>query len=119
MAKQSIPSPEEALAGMAKTGAPRQPMYKDGVKFSAGKPKKGTLVKKGNTAAGDPYSQPVGIRKNVPAGRDRNGAAYSIKTSYLKSTSPEAASTQANGRKFKSVINRTNPNFSDGVATSY
>jgi len=56
MAKSSIPSPEEALAGMAKTGAPRQPMNKDGVKFSAGKPKKGTLVKKGNTAAGDPYA---------------------------------------------------------------
>ena len=117
MAKSSIPSPEEALAGMAAQG--RTPMNKDGVKFSAGVPKKGTLVKKGNTAAGDPYAQPVGIRKNVPAGRDRNGAAYGIKTSYLKATSPEAGMTQANGRKFKSAINRTNPNFSDGVATSY
>jgi len=119
MAKSSIPSPEEALAGMAKTGAPRQPMNKDGVKFSAGVPKKGTLVKKKNTAAGDPYAQPVGIRKNVPSSRDRNGAAYGIKTSYLKSNSPEAGATQANGRVFKSAVNRTNPNFSEGVATSY
>jgi hypothetical protein len=46
MANSSIPSPEEALAGMAKTGSPRQPMNKEGVKFSAGVPKKGTLVKK-------------------------------------------------------------------------
>lgn len=119
MAKQSIPTPEEALAGMAKTGAPRQPMNKDGVKFSVGGPKKGTLVKKGHSKSQDPYAQPVGIRSNVPAGRDRNGAAYGIKTSYLKSTSPEAGLTQANGRRFKSAINRTNPNFSDGVATSY
>lgn len=119
MAKSSIPSPEESLAGMAKTGSPRQPINREGTKFTAGVPKKGTLVKKGNTAAGDPYAQPMGIRKNVPASRDRNGAAYSVRASYLKSNSPEAAATQANGRKFKSVINRTNPNFSDGVATSY
>jgi len=115
MAKSSIPSPEESLAGMAKTGAPRQPMNREGTKFSSGVPKKGTLVKKGSTAAKDPAAQPVGVRQNVPSTRDRNGATYGIKTSYMKSTSPEAGATMANARKFKSVINRTNPNFSDGA----
>lgn len=117
MAKSSIPSPEEALAGMAAQG--RTPMGKEGAKFSAARPKAGKLMPKGGAQAGDPYAQPVGVRKNVPSTRDRNGAAYSIKTSYQKTTSPEAGLTQANGRVFKSVINRTNPNFSAGVETSY
>lgn len=120
MAKSSIPSPEESLAGMAQTGSPRQPMNREGTKFSAGVPKKGTLVKKGNTAAADPAAQPMGVRKNVPAsGQDRNGAAYGVRASYLKATSPEAGATMSNSRKFNSVIKRTNPNFNDGVAASY
>ena len=46
MAKSSIPSPDEALAGMAKQG--RTPMNKDGIGFTSpsASPKAGTLIKK-------------------------------------------------------------------------
>jgi hypothetical protein len=121
MAKSSIPSPEESLAGMAKTGAPRKPMNRDGIKFTSpsASPKAGTLIKKKGAQAADPTVQGTGMRTNIPAGKDRNGAAYSIKSNYMRQTSPEAGATQANGRIFKSSTLRTNPNFNDGVGTSY
>ncbi len=122
MAKSSNPSPEESLAGMAKTGAPRKPMNRDGIKFTSpsASPEAGTLIKKKGAQAGDPYAQPMGTRSNVPASHsNRNGAQYRISSSYMKQTSPEAGFTQANGRIFKSATMRTNPNFSDGASTSY
>jgi hypothetical protein len=118
MAKSSIPSPDEALAGMANSG--RTPMGKSGASFTSpsASPKAGKLVKKTGNAKGatDPYAQPVGIRKNVP---DTHGASYGIRARYMRQTSPEAGATQANGRMFKSVVNRTNPNFEAGNSTSY
>jgi hypothetical protein len=122
MAKSSIPSPDEALAGMAKQG--RKPMMKDGIKFTSpsAAPKAGTLIKKKNTAAGDPYAQPKPSRPNVPAAspaQDRNGAAYSIKARYTKLTDPAAGTTQANGRIIKTVMKRDRTNFDSGAGTSY
>ena len=116
MAKSSIPSPDEALAGMANAG--RTPMGKSGAAFTSpsASPKAGKLVKKGGAQAADPYAQPVGTRKNVPAS---HGASYGIRARYMRQTSPEAGATQANGRVFKSVINRTVPNFEEGNRTSY
>lgn len=115
MAKSSS-SPDEALAGMAKAG--RTPMGKSGTAFTSpsASPKAGKLVKKGGAQAADPYAQPVGKRSNVPAS---HGASYGIRSRYTKQTSPEAGATQANGRVFKSVINRTTPNFEEGNRTSY
>jgi hypothetical protein len=124
MANSSIPTPEEALAGMAKVGSPREPMGKSGVAFTApsASPKAGTLVKKTGNAKGgtDPYAQPKPSRTNVqigPNGGEANGAAYRIRASYMKQTSPEAGATQANGRRFKPATSR--PGFDDGVAASY
>jgi hypothetical protein len=114
MAKSS--NPDEALAGMAKQG--RTPMGKSGVAFTSpsASPKVGKLVKKGGAQAADPYAQPVGKRSNVSAS---HGAKYAITSRYMKQTSPEAGLTQANGRTFSSVINRTSPNFEEGNRTSY
>jgi hypothetical protein len=122
MAKGSIPSPDEALAGMAKQG--RTPMMKDGVKFTSpsASPQAGTLVKKKGAQAGDPYAQPVGIRSNTSAtGQDRAGAAYSIKGSprYTKMTDPSAGATQANGRIISTAAKRDRANFDSGNSTSY
>jgi hypothetical protein len=96
-------------------------MNRDGVSFTSpsASPKAGTLIPKKGAQAADPAAQGVGIRANVPSTHDRNGAAYSIKSTYMRQTSPEAGATQANGRIFKSATLRTNPNFNDGVGTSY
>ena len=122
MAKGSIPSPDEALAGMAKQG--RTPMMKDGIKFTSpsASPEAGTLVKKKNTAAGDPYGSKGAPRSNVPAtGQDRAGAAYSIKGAprYTKMTDPSAGATQANGRVISTAAKRDRANFDSGSGTSY
>jgi hypothetical protein len=122
MAKSSIPSPDEALAGMAKTG--RKPMMKDGIKFTSpsATPTAGTLVPKKNTAAGDPYAQPKPSRANVSAtGKDRAGAAYSIKGGprYTKMTDPAAGATQANGRIITTAAKRDRSNYDSGNSASY
>jgi len=122
MAKSSIPSPDEALAGMAKQG--RQPMMKEGLGFTSpsASPKAGTLVSKKNTAAGDPSGAKGAPRSNVQAAlpaQDRNGAAYSIKASYTKMTDPAAGQTQANGRIIKTAVKRDRTNFDSGAGASY
>ncbi len=118
MAKSSIPSPEESLAGMANQG--RTPMGKSGTAFTSpsASPKAGKLMKKTGNAKGatDPYVQAAPAKKNVPAS---HGASYGIRARYMRQTSPEAGATQANGRVFKSVMNRTSPNFEEGNRTSY
>lgn len=120
MAKSSIPSPDEALAGMAKQG--REPMNKEGIKFSSpsASPKAGTLVKKKGAQAGDPYAQPKASRSNVSAtGQDRAGAAYSIRARYTKMTDPAAGQTQANGRIISTAAKRDRMNFDSGAGSSY
>jgi hypothetical protein len=121
MAKSSIPGADEALAGMAKVGAPRKPMNRDGAAFTSpsAKPSAGKLVAKGGAQAGDPTASGTKINRSNTGGVDRNGAAHTIKASYSKQTLPEAGNTQANGRRFSSVINRNKPNFDGGVGTSY
>lgn len=123
MARSVIASPDEALAGMEKTGAPRKAMRKEGVKFSAAKPKKGTLMKKtGNAKAGDPSA--YGTKKNrknelsTPA--ERNGAAYTPRSArYMKMTDPAAGATQANGIVVKHAVKRDRTNFDTGASASY
>lgn len=110
---------DAALAGSANQG--RVPMGKEGVAFSSpsAKPQAGTLVPKKNTQAADPSATGVGIRTNVPYVGERKGAAYSIKASYLKQTSPEAAATQANGRIVSPSVVRSKDSFWQGNSTSY
>lgn len=121
MAKGSIPSPDEALAGMAKQG--RKPMMKDGISFTSpsASPKAGTLVPKKNVAAGDPNGSKGAPRSNVAQtpGGERQGAAYSIKARYTKLTDPAAGQTQANGRIVATAVNRDRTNFDSGAGASY
>jgi hypothetical protein len=99
-------------------------MNKEGIAFSApsAKPAAGTLVpNKGNAKAGDPTAMGTKAnRQNVPASSaDRNGAAYSIKASYMKMTDPAAGQTQANGKVVKTAVNRDRFNFDSGAGASY
>ena len=99
-------------------------MGKEGVKFSSpsASPDAGTLVPKKNTAAGDPYGAGTKVnRVNQPIapGGERQGAAYSIKASYMKATDPAAGLTQANGRIVSPAVVRSTASFSEGSGTSY
>jgi hypothetical protein len=47
---------------------------------------------------------------------ERAGARYGIRVGFQKSTAPEAAATQGNGRIIKAAVNRSRPNFNDGMA---
>lgn len=123
MARSVIASPDEALAGMEKTGAPRKPMRKEGTKFSTAKALKGTLMKKtGNAKSGDPSA--YGTKKNrkndlrTPA--ERNGAAYSVRSArYTKMTDPAAGQTQANGIVVTHAVKRDRKNFDTAVDVAY
>jgi len=77
------------------------------------KPEKGTLMKKKNTAAGDPTKMAKPSRKHV---LERSGARYGIRVGFQKQTAPEAGATQGNGRLIPPAINRSKPNFSAGMA---
>ena len=119
MAKSSIPSADEALAGMARTGAPRKPMGNGAITSarnasadSAGR----TLRPKGNANAGDPTIMDNPQRGQVKA--ETLGASYHITAMYAAPLMPEAGSVTANGRLFASATNRTRPNFDGGVAAS-
>ena len=78
------------------------------------KPLKGTLVKKTGNAKGgtDPYTQAKPSRTKITA---TGGARYGIRVKFQKSTSPEASSTQGNGRLLSSSVKRSAPNFKDGM----
>lgn len=99
--------------------AKRETMGKSGAAFSSpsASPKSGKLVAKGGSQAGDPAQQPVG-KRGVSA-PDKMGAAHTIKATYLRQTSPEAASTQANGRVLDPSIKRSSQSFGEGASTSY
>ena len=79
-------------------------------------PERGTLIKKKNTAAGDPYAQPKPSRKFVTSQGARGGARYGISVNYTASIDPSAGATQSNGRIIKSAKNRQSPSFSEGAA---
>ena len=80
-------------------------------------PERGTLIKKKNTASGDPYAQPKPSRTFVdsPNARGRNGATYGIRVKHSATVAPEAGATQANGRIIGPAMNRQRPSFQDGM----
>jgi len=114
---------QEALAGMAKVGAPREPMGQKPVSFTSpsAKPEQGTPVKKKNTAAGDPTA--AGTKKNRAnrpyAGQERLGARYGVKASYAPQTEPAAGLTQANSKIISPSVIRQKDSWSEGMETSY
>ena len=89
-----------------KNPAPIAPTSAEPSNASGSKPRvapveKGTLVKKKNTAAGDPTKMAKPSRSNVTAS---SGARYGVRVKFQKSTAPEAGATQANGRVFPAVM---------------
>ena len=110
---------DTALAGMAKVGAPRKPMGKEGTAFTApsAKPASGKLMPRGNKQAADPSVQKVGVRQNRPiSAAERQGASHTIVTNIVKQNDPAASLTQANGRIIPAVTKR---NFGGGMQSSY
>jgi len=99
-------------APIAPTSA--EPSNATGSKPRIAMPEKGKLMKKKNTAAGDPYKMAKPSRKFVTV--ERAGARYGIKVGFQKQTSPEAGATQGNGRIISSAVNRSRPNFNDGMS---
>jgi hypothetical protein len=80
-------------------------------------PEKGTLVKKKNTAAGDPTRMAKPSRANVMSPDAKHaGARYGIRVKFQTTTAPEAGATQGNGRILPSVMNRQAPEFGAGMA---
>ena len=120
----NLPTPEEALAGMARVGSPRVPMgtstITDFANANAVPPLRGELVPKtGNIKTGDPYIIPgLQVRSNVAWGSERSGACYRVKAVMPPTIDPAATSTQANGRIIPSVINRSG-SWADGVDGAY
>jgi len=101
-------------APLAPTSA--EPSNATGSKPRVAMPEKGTLMKKKNTAAGDPYKQAKPSRPFVKADGHRAGARYGIRVGFQKQVSPEAGETQGNGRIIPPATNRSKPNFTAGMA---
>jgi len=120
----NLPTPEEALAGMARVGSGRIPMgtstITDFAHANAVPPLRGELVPKtGNIKTGDPYVIPgLQIRGNVAWGSERSGASYRVKAIMSPTIDPAASATQANGRIIPSVINRSG-SWADGMSGAY
>lgn len=120
----SLPTPEEALAGMARVGSPRVPMGTSAImEFINAKivpPLKGTPVpKSGNEKSADGYPENIqASRQNVDWRSESNGAACCITAFVPPTTAPEATATQANGRIVPPVMDRGDA-FGDGMYGAY
>lgn len=127
-ARVSLPTPEEALAGMAEVGSPRVPMGTSMVhdfQNTSGTPLRGALIPRGNTQSGGavyedqtiPPASPglPATRQNIP--QERLGAQYRVSAMVPAPMLAEAAATQANGRIVPSSVQREG-NFGDAMLDS-
>lgn len=118
-ARVNIPTPEEALAGMARVGSPRVPMglsaITDFANANAVPPLHGTLVPKKGAQAADP-TPPTGHRENVAW--ESMGASHRVTVSTPPLTDPAAGATQANGRIISPSLDRGD-SWSDGMSGAY
>jgi len=79
----------------------------------SGKPERGKLIKKKNTASGDPYKQEKPSRTKIKA---TSAKQYGITTKMPSYVDPQIGPTQGNGRLFKPAINRSSVDVSEGMA---
>lgn len=82
------------------------------VSVPSAKPERGKLVKKKNTAAGSN----LGVKANKPQKQVTSKRAYGITAKMPSYRDPQIGPVQGNGRLFKAAVNRTAPNFTDGIA---
>lgn len=117
-ARVNLPTPEEAIAGMARIGSPRVPMGNDVIpNVSAVPPLRGGLVPKtGNSKGGASFEGPAGNKSNVS--QERLGASRTVTVSTPPMTDPAAGATQANGKIVASAIPRSDT-FGDGASGAY
>lgn len=109
----NLPTPEEALAGMARVGSPRIPVGNSAIESSASPALQGTLVPKKGAQAADPALVP-GLSGGRNAIINENlGATHAVTVGVPPMTDPAAGATQANGHVVKSSINRAD-SFWDG-----
>lgn len=124
----NLPTPEEALSGMARVGSPRVPMGTSMVHDfvnTSGMPLRGELVPRGNTQTGGAVYENQTIppaspgtpanRENVP--QERLGAQYRVSAYVPSPIMPEATATQANGRIITSAVTREG-NFGDAMGNA-
>ena len=112
-----LPTPEEALAGMARVGSPRIPMGSSAIPNPNVVPiLRGTLMPKTNQSKSqNPVLGPTNHRGNV---QETMGAAYKVGVSYPPMIDPSAGATQANGKIVPSAMRRGD-SFSDGSNGAY
>jgi len=79
----------------------------------SGAPERGKLVKKKNTASGSNLGSKPAIKPRVQV---TSKSQHGIPAKMPAWKDPQIGPTQGNGRLFKAAINRTAPNFTDGVA---
>lgn len=124
----SLPTPEEALAGMARVGSPRVPM---GTSMAhdfnnvSGTPVRGTLVPRGHDQGGEVYQDQTvppaspGFRMGrPPVEQESLGASYRVTVGVPAPVMVEASATQANGRIVPASVYRED-NFEDAMARSF
>lgn len=97
-------------APIAPTSA--EPSNATGSKPRVAPTEKGTLVKKKNTAAGDPTKEAKPSRTFVKA---TSGARYGVRVKFQKQEAPEAGATQGNGRLLPSAVKRSSQSFGAGM----
>lgn len=117
----NLPTPEEALAGMARVGSPRVPMGNSAITdFANAKgvpPLRGTEIpKKGNAKGGAAWEGPTGHRNNIP--QERLGSSHVVTAVVPPLTDPAAGATQANGKIVPSALSRED-SFIDGQSGAY
>ena len=93
------------------------PSNATGSKPRVAMPEKGTLVKKKNTASGDPTRMAKPSRtKVISPDATHAGARYGIRVMFQQTVAPEAGATQGNGRILPSSMKRQAPSFNEGMA---
>ncbi len=109
----SLPTPEEAIAGMARVGSPRVPMGNSAIETGSARPVlTGTQVPRGNTQSQDPALVP-GITGRNAIINENLGAQHMVSVSTPPMTDPSAGATQTNGHVVASAIPRKE-SFYDG-----
>jgi hypothetical protein len=105
------PRPIAPLPGMA------MPEHVNPVNLSGANSDHTTFVPKAHGKSVDPAYQPYGNRTYAP--KERCGACYGIQVGFEAHTAPESGATLSMGRLFQSAVNRTAPNFAQGMQSSY
>lgn len=113
--------PDEALAAMAKTGAPREPIGDEAFAATnrSADPGQGTLIPKKSAKGVDPAITAGGnvVQPHIPT--ERLGPRFAVRVAFEPAVDPVAAPTQANGRIINPAIKRTRDSFDDGSMLGY